>query len=243
MDQQNTLFASTRLDDRLPKAVQVYEIMRSAIISMQLPPGAPIHEKEICLQLGISRTPLREAILQLATEDLVLVKPSGGTFVNRILLKEVLDGQITRDTLEMRLVRLAARRFRPDFASEFEVSLFRQARAAERRDFDEFFSLDNEFHRLICNCSGFPNSWRTIHMATGQLDRVRRLAFPIENNFAPVLREHTQIFECLRRNDEAGAASVMQEQLDSIFPTIDLIKRTRPELISDDEAISISDIR
>src|SRR5579863_215379 len=166
------------IDSRLPKTAQVYEVLRAAIISMRFPPAAPIAEKEICESLGISRTPLREAVIRLATESLILVKPGGGTYVNRIVVKEVLDGQITRDTLEVRLVRLAARNFSQAFAGRFEVSLFQQREAADRRDMDEFFRLDNDFHKLICDCSGCPNLWWTIHGATGQLDRVRRYALP-----------------------------------------------------------------
>ncbi|WP_394890493.1 GntR family transcriptional regulator [Mesorhizobium sp. AaZ16] len=243
MDHTKAYFSASQIDGRLPKTTQVYELIRAAIISMRLPPGEAIVEKDICQQLGISRTPLREAVLQLVTENLVVVKPGGGTFVNRIIIRQVLDGQITRDTLEMRLVRLAARNFPVRFVKDFEVALFRQAGAAEREDVDEFFDLDNEFHHLICICSGFPNCWRTIHGATGQLDRVRRHAFPTEKNFLEVYDEHKLMFESIRRNDEEGAAVVFQKQLDSTFGTIEIIRSLSPELFSDDEKVAVSDIR
>jgi DNA-binding GntR family transcriptional regulator len=234
----------TRIDDRLSKSDQVYEIIRAAIISMKFRPGALIVEKEICRQLDISRTPLREAILQLANENLVIVRPGGGTFVNQIILRDVLNGQITRDTLEMRLVRLAARNFRPEFADELEVNLLRQKLAAERKDASEFFELDNQFHRLVCNCSGFPNAWHTIHGATGQLDRVRRHAFLTENNYLEVRSEHAQIYECIKRNDEDGAAAAFQTQLDSTMTTtIELIRSLEPDLLTYDGHVSIHDIR
>ncbi len=235
---------SESIDNRLSKTTQVYEIIRSAIISMRLPPGASIPEKEICQQLDVSRTPVREAILRLATEDLVIVKPGEGTFVNRVILREVLNGQIVRDTLEMRILRLAARRFDRSMSTEFEVALFRQRDAAERKDVDEFFDLDNQFHRLICEVSGYPNVWRTIHGATGQLDRVRRHAFPTEMHFQEVLDEHTRIYECMKVNDEEGAAAVFQVQLDSTFPTIELIRKASPGFLSDEyQSISLSDVR
>lgn len=243
MNYQDLDLSATKIDSRLPKTTQVYEIIRNAIISMKLPPGAPIVDKEICQQLGISRTPLREAILQLSTESLVIVKPGGGTFVNHIILREVLEGQITRDTLEMRLVRLAARNFDPQFESEFEVALFRQKVAAERQDVDDFFALDNQFHRLICDCSGFPSGWRTIHGATGQLDRIRRHAFPAENHFFEVLDEHTKMYEYIRNRNEDGAAEIFQIQLDSTFPTLEIIRKLDPQLISYEGHVSISDIR
>ena len=236
-------FDSGRIDPRLPKATQIYELLRSAIIAMALPPGLQIPEREICERLAISRTPLREAMLQLATENLILVKPGGGTFVNRIVIQDVLDGQIVRDTLEVRLARLAARRFKPADAKAFELSLFSQKKAAKRKDVDEFFNLDNDFHRLICKCSGFSNGWRTLHMATGQLDRVRRLAFPIENNYAAVLVEHAAMFQALQRNDVKAVTEALQGQLDSIIGTIALIRARHPELLSYTGEIGLGDIR
>nr|WP_278116129.1 GntR family transcriptional regulator [Mesorhizobium sp. WSM4875]WIE94648.1 GntR family transcriptional regulator [Mesorhizobium sp. WSM4875] len=237
------LFSIDQIDGRLPKAMQVYEIIRDAIISMKLPPGAPIVEKEICAQLGISRTPLREAILQLAKESLVNIYPSGGTFVNKIVLRDVLEGQLVRDTLEMRLVRLAARNFQVGFEREFDLALFKQKAAADRKDVDEFFALDNEFHKLVCTVAGHPNVWMTIHNSTGQLDRCRRQAFPIEGHFATVYAEHQEIYRCLKAKDEEGAAAAFQVQLDSTFPSLVLLREHLPELLQDYHEVDLSDIR
>jgi len=243
VDQAIQLFTNEQIDGRMPKAMQVYELIRAAIISLKLTPGSAIVEKDICAQLGISRTPLREAILQLSQESLVNIKPSGGTFVNKIILRQVLEGQLVRDTLEMRLVRLAARRFDGQFEKEFDLALFKQRSAAERQDVDEFFALDNEFHRLICSVAGYPDIWETIHSATGQLDRCRRQAFPLEGHFMTVLKEHEDIYDCLKRHDEEGAAAAFQVQLDSTFPSLEVLRKHLPDLIQYDGEVSVDDIR
>ena len=80
------------IDPALPKTAQVYGIMRRAIVNLHLAPGSNVNEKLICDQLGISRTPLREAILQLQSENLVTVVPNSGTYVSRIDLQSVFDG-------------------------------------------------------------------------------------------------------------------------------------------------------
>ncbi len=236
-------FDAAKLDMRLPKTTQIYELMRDAIIAMVLAPGVTIQERAICGRLEVSRTPLREAILQLANERLVIVKPGGGTFVNAIDMNEVLAGQIARDTLEVRLTGLAARRFAPARAKDFELSLFRQGQAAKRRDVDEFFALDVAFHKLICDASGIANCWRLLHTATGQLDRLRRLALPIENNFGSLLAEHTAIYQAIRAKDEKAAVSALQAQLDSIFETARLIREQRPDLFANHSDIGINDTR
>ena len=236
-------FSVGLIDNKLPKTAQVYECLRGAIISMKLRPGAAIVEKHICEALGISRTPLREAVIHLAAESLVVVKPGGGTFVYLIVLNEVLDGQITRDTLEKRLVRLAARHFDTSFAGDFEVALFQQEVAAKKKDMNEFFYLDNRFHRLICECSGFPNGWRTIHGATGQVDRIRRYALPKSDHYIESLHEHHKIYEHIKDRNEDAAAEMFQKHIDHLFLETDLISHIDPDLVSSVSHITFSSIR
>ena len=236
-------FSAGQINNKLPKTIQVYECLRDAIISMKLRPGAAIVEKHICEALGISRTPLREAIIQLAAESLVVVKPGGGTFVNLIVLNEVLGGQITRETLEKRLVRLAARHFDASFASQFEVALFQQEIAAKNKNMNEFFDLDNRFHRLICECSGFPKGWRTLHGATGQVDRIRRYALPKSDHYIESLHEHHEIYEHIKERNEDAAAEVFQRHIDHLFLETDLISHIDPDLVSSVAHVSFSSIR
>ena len=80
---------------------------------MKLAPGETLSEKDTCAELGISRTPMREAVLRLAQEGLVNIVPSGGTFINKIVMKKVIEGHLVRSSLEMRTIRLAARNFDP----------------------------------------------------------------------------------------------------------------------------------
>ncbi|MGR6429675.1 GntR family transcriptional regulator [Rhizobium sp. PAMB 3174] len=236
-------FSKGQIDDHLPKTVQVYELLRGAIITMKLLPGEAIIEKEICEALGISRTPLREAIIRLAAESLVIVRPSGGTFVNHIIVNEVLDGQITRDTLERRLVKLAARHFRAAMAGPFEIALFQQKVAADEKDMDEFFRLDNSFHQLICECSGFPNGWRTLHSVTGQLDRVRRYALTQAEHCYQSLAEHHAIYQFIKNNDEDAAADAFRNHVDRLFSEVDLISHLNPEMVTLASRVTIADIR
>lgn len=233
-----------KTDRRLPKTSQVYDVLRGAIISMDFEPGTPLQEKPICEVLGVSRTPFREAVLQLVQENLIKVSPGEGTFVNQIDLAQVLEGQLMRDTFEMRLTRLAARNFRNEAAHEIELILFQQKAADARGDYDEFFDLDNAFHKKLCAMSGFENAWHTIHMACGQLDRIRRLAFPLEdNNMRMVINEHEQIFQALKSHDEQGIANALQVQLDSTFQSIDIVRQKLPGVINSDAAVSLRNIQ
>jgi DNA-binding GntR family transcriptional regulator len=228
----------------LPKTAQVYEVIRRAIVTLALPPGSAINEKAICEQLGISRTPLREAMLQLSAENLISVVPHMGTYVTRIDLQNVFDGQLVRDALEMKVVRLAAVKMTPQFARKLDFSLHQQARLVAERDYDEFYELDEAFHSMICEFAASPRIWRIVNGAKAQLDRVRRLAFPAPTHLDIVLREHTAIADGLKARDPDAAAAAMKVHLDRVFDTIrrliveesDFFSPVRPEEVDRYEA-------
>ncbi len=236
-------FKDVRLDKRLPEASQVHELMRDAIIAMALIPGQAIQEEAIRDHLAISKAPLREAILQLAAERFITLGSDGEAVVAPIDIDEVLTGQIVRDTLEVRITRLAARHYVPSRAKDFEQILSLQKEAAARHDVDAFLALDKAFHKLICEISGVSNGWRILHAATGQLDRVRRLAFIIENSFDVVVAEHAAIYQSLRTRSEQATARALQFQLDSMFETLRLVRKQRPDLFADYGEISLRAIR
>lgn len=224
-----------------PKAVKAYDEIRDAIITMKLLPGAALQERDICAQLGISRTPMREAVLRLAQEGLVNVIPSGGTFVNKISVRGVIEGQIVREALEVQMVRLAARNYDPSHERAFDLLMFRQQDAGKRRDADEAFAIDNEFHQLLCVVAGFPNIWQTIHSATGQLDRVRRRAFPREGFFDEVVHEHLAIQKTLAAHDEAQAVALMKAHLNGIAQVLRFVMASDPGIVSDAQELACLD--
>ena len=231
MRQEHELFSPDMLDHRLPKTAQVYALLRSAIISLRLEPGEVLSEKDICQQLEISRTPLREAMLQLAGEKLVLIRPNARTHVAPIRLVDVLEGQLIRETAELRCIRLAARFFEPRLEDSFEALFLRKQNALVRKESEEFYALDEAFHRLICECSGYPNLWQVFDGSKGQLDRIRRLAYPMQDHFAEVIDEHRAIYEAVRLRDEVHAERLMLEHMDSIFDTLKILLQTKGHLL------------
>lgn len=209
-----------RMDASLPKASQVYDVIRRAIIILALPPGSIVNERLICDQLSISRTPLREALLRLSAEHLVTVVPNSGTYVSKIDLQTVFDGQLVRDALEMKVVQLAAQRMTPSFERELDFNMLQQRRFADQREFDEFYELDEAFHSMICEFGASQRIWRIVNEAKAQLDRVRRLAFPAPNHLDIVLAEHMAIVDGLKSRDPDVAAAGMKIHLDRVFLTI-----------------------
>lgn len=225
------------IDPALPKTAQVYGIMRRAIVNLHLSPGSIVNEKLICEQLGISRTPLREAILQLQVENLVSVVPNSGTYVSRIDLQSVFDGQLVRDALELKVVRLAATRMTPQFERALDFNIFQQKRMAQDLDYDGFYELDEAFHSMICEFGASAHIWKIINGAKAQLDRVRRLSFPLSSHLEVVLNEHVAVVDGLKLRDPDAAAAAMQVHLERVFTVIRRHIVERRDYFSTDAAI------
>jgi DNA-binding GntR family transcriptional regulator len=208
------------IDLALPKTAQVYGIMRRAIVNLHLAPGSNVNEKLICEQLGISRTPLREAILQLQSENLVSVVPNSGTYVCKIDLQSVFDGQLVRDALELKVVQLAATRMTAQFERALDFNMHQQKRMASDLDYDGFYALDEAFHTMICEFGASSHIWKIINGAKAQLDRVRRLSFPLPSHLDVVLREHEAVVDGLKLRDPDAAAAAMKVHIDRVFTMI-----------------------
>ncbi len=208
------------IDPALPKTSQVYGIMRRAIVNLDFAPGSNVNEKLICDQLGISRTPLREAILQLQSENLVSVIPNSGTYVSKIDLQSVFDGQLVRDALELKVARLAASRMTPQFERSLDFNMHQQRRMAADLDYDGFYELDEAFHTMICEFGASAHIWKIINGAKAQLDRVRRLAIPLPSHLDEVLSEHLAVVDGLKLRDPEVAGAAMKIHIDRVFTVI-----------------------
>jgi hypothetical protein len=101
---------------------------------------------------------------------------------------------------------------------------------------DGGYELDEEFHRLISECGASPKVWKLINGAKAQLDRVRRLVFPVNNHLDIVLAEHQSILDGLRRRDEDFAADAMQQHLNRGFDTIRFLISQKREYFASNSA-------
>jgi DNA-binding transcriptional regulator YhcF (GntR family) len=120
----------------VPARTQVYAALRDAIIRAELEPGRRLSENELAARFGVSRTPIREALVRLRDERLVAIVPQYGTFVSQISPQAVSDAQFLREALECAAIREAATLATEDDIALLEENLRAQERAEERGDFD-----------------------------------------------------------------------------------------------------------
>lgn len=198
---------------------QVFDKIREDIVCGRLAADAPLSEADLCQQLEVSRTPVREALIKLAEEELVVIYPHFGTFVAPISLEAVTVGQYIREKLECALVVDAINRIDDDGRERIRANIREQAAAVGNGD--EFYRLDNVFHALIAELSGYAGTWNAILRAKTQLDRVRYLTIQSRDRMALTLDEHRQIADAIIAGDAEAASTYLRSHLRTVFGHLD----------------------
>jgi DNA-binding GntR family transcriptional regulator len=213
---------------------QVYATLREAIIAAELEPGQRISENELALRLGVSRTPVREALARLRDERFVQIVPQLGTFVTRISTAAVEDAQFVREALECAAVRIAAVRAGRDDLAALDGLVRRQEEVVAHSDFERFAVLDDEFHAAICELSGRGFAWEVAQRAKGHLSRVRRLSLPQPQYLAEMVLEHRVVLDALRRNAPDEAEVALRHHLRMVLSAVPVIREQHPDYFDED---------
>ena len=202
---------------------QIRVLLRREIISGELSPRAMLSEQDLANRFGVSRTPIREALIKLSEENLVEVYPQYGSFVAPIKLRDVFDSQFVREALECAAVAKAVDRIDDAQAQQLTSVLERQRVLHRARDKDGFFRTDERMHALIMEIAGHTNAWQHVESAKAQMDRVRYLAMRIPHKQSSVVAEHGAVVDRLIARDKQGAIEAMRVHLHGIFRTIEIL--------------------
>ena len=200
---------------------------------MRRKPGDAVSEKEIAARHGVSRTPVREALLRLADERLIDILPQSGTFVARIPIAALPEAIMVRTALEQLTAGLAAEHAgRTDIARLNEL-LQTQRRTAAAGDRDRFHNADEAFHAAIADAAGYPGIWRLILQVKVQVDRYRRLTLPVAGRMTQVVKEHKRIVAAIEARDPSGAAAAVADHLDRLRASIGDVRDLHPDYFID----------
>lgn len=216
---------------RLSVRDQTLETLRSRIISLQLPPGEPLSENELAQELGVSRTPVRESLILLREEGLVQVFPQIGSFVSLVDLGRVSEAQFVREAIECASLR--------DLAVDSAVIaglreiLQAQSDADARGNVEEFFRLDEDFHRELLRLAGHESAWAAVNSAKAHLDRARRMSLLDTRPVSTLIAQHTAVVDALEDHNMSAADSSLRLHLRAVFEDVQRIQEATPQLFSD----------
>ncbi len=210
-------------------SARIYADLRAEIVSLLRRPGAAISEAEIALSYGVSRTPVREAILRLSDEGLIEIFPQSGIIVSRIPVAALPEAIVIRKALEETTARMAAQVATPSHILALRSLLQRQREADTARSSEAFHQADELFHATIAEIAGYPGIWRLILQVKVNVDRMRRLTLPQAGRMTGVIAEHAAILSAIEKHDRDGAASAMGKHLERLLRDISTIKDINPE--------------
>ena len=218
---------------KLPKVVrrsiadEVYDVLKERILSSQFYPGQRLIAAEIEREMGISRTPVKEALDRLATESLVEIRPRRGVFVAELSVTDVSEAYEVRRLLEVYAAHLTS-----CTVSELQLDQLRELTSKMRahtvsdnwdKAYQDYVLLDHKFHSLIVEFSGnkrLLSTWRQIDVHAMLASIHYRLS---ERELSVSQREHEAILGALELRDPDGAKQAMDDH----------IKRAKHSLLHD----------
>jgi DNA-binding GntR family transcriptional regulator len=207
-------------------AGRVFDHLRDDIVRGVLLPGTPMAELDLCSRLGVSRTPVREALIKLAEGGLVRIYPQRGTFVAPISVEACREAQFIREHLECALVGEAVRRIDATGLRQLHDIIDLQQRAQRTGTPGEFYDLDERFHNAIACISGHARVWHVIMQVKVHFDRVRYLSLQDANHIPLLISQHGEIVDGLANCDEVRAMAAMRRHLREVFRTIETMSAT-----------------
>jgi DNA-binding GntR family transcriptional regulator len=210
---------SPRSRPRLSDAV--YDAVREMIIRASMPPGSRVAEAKIGERLGVSRTPVREALLRLADEGLVQMVPQSGIYVAPVSLDAVSEAQFIREHLEGAVLRDVAAKIDPIGMALLRGTLARQEAAQDAADLIQFYDLDELLHQQFCELAGRSGVWRVIQHSKHHLDRVRWLSLPVADHIPYLIKQHRAIVDAVGNHDSDAAEAAMRVHLREVYATIE----------------------
>lgn len=214
-------------------SAHIHASLRHDVIVGRLAPRTMLSEQEFAVRFGVSRTPVREAMIKLAEEGLVEIFPQYGSFVAPIKLLDVFDSQFAREALESAAVEKAVERLDRRQDGELRAVIARQRSALRPQDRDKFFRADEDMHMLILRIAGHADAWRFVESAKAQMDRVRHIAITLPRKQASILAEHEAVVDRMLARDTRGAVEAMRTHLRGIFRTIEMLRNENNEYFAD----------
>jgi len=207
----------------------VYRALRADIISMRVVPGWAINEKAVALEHSVSRTPVREALLRLAAENLVEIFPQSGTFVSRIPIAALPEAIMVRNALENLTVRAAAERADAESVATLRAMIDQQRKFEKKRDYDAFHVADEGFHSTIARIAGHPDIWLIVEQVKVQVDRYRRLTLPVPGRMGRVVDEHAAVVAGIAAGNPDKASAAMAAHLDGLSTSMRDVRDLNPD--------------
>ena len=213
-----------------------YQTIRSRIITMELKPGDPLNDRELAEQLGISRTPMREALIMLNIAHMVDIKPQSGTHVAPIDLRRMELEQFARFTLEKEILN-RVRGHLTDLQEQDYRQIIERYRLLEAdptvpdRE-TRLLDLDNQFHRKAFEITGMEAHFDHMLSELQHVERIRKFSLQTNENKS-VCAAHTRILEALVHGTAEELGEALESHLNRYKLSVEQARSVHPEYFTE----------
>jgi len=198
-----------------------YQEIRHRIISKELKPGQRLPEVNIAVQMGVSRTPVREALRRLSSEGLVIIIPNSGARLAAPTSREIEDTFMVRDQLEVLAVRLAAGRITERHLRRLEEALIQEIKASEDKDLENYLEANEIFHKTVADASGNRILAEYVDNILTRTNAYLVFYNPFyELSYHSSIDYHRGLLNALRQNDEGKSAELLKDYLKSSLESL-----------------------
>lgn len=211
---------------------RVYQTLRESILSLAYRPGEILRKPDICEALGVSRSPVADAVARLQAEGLVDVVPQAGTFVARFSMQEIREGAFLREAIEVAAIERVAAIITDDQLQLLRRNLTVQAALVADADIPGFYAMDAAMHELLLSLTGFPRLAQVSETAWLHVNRARQLILPVPGRIQATLAEHQAILAALETRDPVAARTAVQSHLRQLVTYLEPLERDRPDLFN-----------
>lgn len=211
-------------------ARRVERELRRAIITLAIAPGTRLSEVEIAQRWGVSRQPVREALIALARSRLVETLPQRGTVVALLSVRQMMEARFVREAVEAAVVRRACEGFSSQSRQRIDDLLDLQEKAAERGDHTAFQRTDELFHLALVEGTGSILAWQAIEDLKAHMDRVCYLTLPGTEAMRPLVTQHRAIMTAIDARDADAAEKAMRYHLNEILRALPRVEADHPHL-------------
>lgn len=187
-------------------------VLTHNIINLELEPGSSVSENELSSILSISRTPVREALIELNKQQLVEIYPQRGSYISKIDSSLIEETRFIRLTLENAIVKLACEGINEEYQRKISHNLTLQNYGLEINDSEKALEYDNEFHKLLFDSVNKSKTYAILKMQMVHFDRLRSLsAKNIKDD--KLVKDHENIFSAIKNKDPKHAVMLMTKHL------------------------------
>jgi len=228
------VFSGASIQSSLPYTPQIAAVLREAIVSLQLMPGTSISEAAIAEVLGLSRTPVREALKDLSIENLVDIFPQAGTVVAPIRLSLIEQGSFVRRALENANLLDLLDLLTPQSRTRITALIALQEKALKKKDVATFHAHDDAMHRLFFELTDRLPIWSIVQNSKQQVDRARLLLIHDDINVcANAFAEHQKIVKALFEGNRRALSAALDAHVTGVSLKLSkFVARTHSGMVS-----------